>query len=130
VLEPRISQENLFICLSFGSQGIGQISTISSSHSIRLEKVVKLVVVCIGVKLAILHPLLHYYTITHLLLIILILGPKMLGFEDFDDHCVFRNNVDMALDLVSFLRAQVAGQATNSLLCMQDNHVQYRHQEG
>jgi hypothetical protein len=54
----------------------------------------------------------------------------MLGFEDFDDHCVFRNNVDMALDLVSFLRAQVAGQATISLLCMQDNHVQYRHQEG
>jgi hypothetical protein len=60
---------------------------------------VKPVTVCRGVKLANdLHALLNSYTTKHWLLIILFLGPNMLGFADFDKHCMFGNIVEMAPD--------------------------------
>ena len=34
----------------------------------------------------------------------------MLGFDDFDEHCVFGNDVEMTSQQVASLRAQVVGQ--------------------
>ncbi|KAM0864657.1 hypothetical protein ACQ4PT_043778 [Festuca glaucescens] len=78
-LARRISSSGYHL----GVKKLGKKSRISSSHAVRLEKAAKPVIVC--------------------------RGPKMLGFADFDEHCVFGNNVKMAPDQVSFLRAQVAG---------------------
>ena len=33
----------------------------------------------------------------------------MLGFDDFDEHCVFGNDVEMTYQQVASLRAQVVG---------------------